>query len=122
MPKGKKGFQSGDYWNGNSGGAKKKEFRRDAFTDEIFAERKADVREVVQIWFTYAKSGQKWAIEIKRSTAPKLEKGFHLACLDIQPNRSFAVYPGERRYPMSEDIEAIGLYEMMNLLSNEESI
>src|SRR6266404_999702 len=63
MPKGKKGFQSGDYWNGNSGGAKKKEFRRDAFTDEIFAERKADVREVVQIWFTYAKSGQKWAIE-----------------------------------------------------------
>lgn len=63
--------------------------------------------------------GQKWAIEIKRSTSPKLEKGFYLAHQDIQPDRSFVVYPGERRYEVSEGIEVIGLWELMAILAEE---
>ncbi|MES2207468.1 MAG: ATP-binding protein [Pseudomonadota bacterium] len=65
--------------------------------------------------------GQKWAIEIKRSTSPKLEKGFHFAQQDIQPDRSFVVYSGERRYSLSEGIEAISLWEMMEILSKNDA-
>jgi uncharacterized protein len=33
----------------------------------------------------------RWAIEIKRGLAPKLEKGFHLACEDLRPTRQLVV-------------------------------
>jgi hypothetical protein len=35
-----------------------------------------------------------WAIKVKRSSAPKLEKGFHLARADVQPARCWVVYGG----------------------------
>jgi uncharacterized protein len=51
--------------------------------------------------------GTLWAIEIKRSLAPKLERGFHAACTDLNPTRKFVVYPGTERYRMATDIEVI---------------
>lgn len=53
--------------------------------------------------------GSVWAIEIKRSLTPKLERGFHSACADLNPTRKFVVYPGAERYPMAADVEAIPL-------------
>jgi hypothetical protein len=53
--------------------------------------------------------GRLWAIEIKRSLAPKLERGFHAACADLTPERRLVVYPGSERYRLAEDIEAIPL-------------
>lgn len=61
--------------------------------------------------------GRCWAIEIKRNSAPKLEKGFRLALEDVQPNKAFIVYGGEERYPKSEGVEAIGLREMAQELA-----
>ena len=52
-------------------------------------------------------SGELWAIEIKRSLTPKLERGFHAACTDLNPTRKFVVYPGTERYRIAADIEAI---------------
>ena len=60
--------------------------------------------------------GRRWAIEIKRSLAPKLDKGFHHAREDLGPERSFLVYPGEQRYPRGEGVEVIGLVELASLL------
>lgn len=57
-----------------------------------------------------------WAIEIKRSLTPKLERGFHAACTDLKPERKFVVYPGNERYRVKEDIEAISLWELAELL------
>lgn len=57
-----------------------------------------------------------WAIEIKRSLAPKLERGFHAACTDLKPERKFVVYPGNERYRVKEGIEAIPLRELAKLL------
>ena len=57
-----------------------------------------------------------WAIEIKLGLAPRPERGFHNARGDIEPGRSFIVYSGDERYPLSEDIEAIGLREMAAVL------
>ena len=50
--------------------------------------------------------GDLWAVEIKRSLAPKLERGFHAACADLKPARKLVIYPGEERYRLAEDIEA----------------
>jgi predicted AAA+ superfamily ATPase len=54
-----------------------------------------------------------WAIEIKRSTAPTLSKGFYIACDDLKPSRKYAVYGGEERFPMRGDVQVIGLRELM---------
>lgn len=57
--------------------------------------------------------GERWAIEVKRSLTPRLERGFHEARADIEPERCFVVYAGSERYPVTEGVEAIGLAEMM---------
>ena len=56
--------------------------------------------------------GREWAIEVKRSLAPKLERGFHSALADLEPERSFVVYPGSDRYRLGPSTEAIGLAEL----------
>ncbi len=58
------------------------------------------------------RDGREWAIEIKRSLAPKLERGMRSALSDIEPERSFVVYPGEERYRLGPSTEAIGLPEL----------
>lgn len=57
--------------------------------------------------------GERWAIEVKRSLAPKLERGFHSACEDLQPTRQWVVYPGMERYRMSETVEVLPLLELV---------
>lgn len=61
--------------------------------------------------------GSLWAVEIKRSLSPKVERGFHAACDDLAPARKYVVYPGQERYPLAKDIEAISLAELAKLLS-----
>jgi predicted AAA+ superfamily ATPase len=63
--------------------------------------------------------GKLWAIEIKRSSAPKVERGFHVACDDIQPNKRFVVYPGSDRFPLDAHTEAIGLSALGQILETE---
>ena len=53
-----------------------------------------------------------WAIEIKRSLSPRVSRGFHVACADIKPSRSFIVHAGNDRYPVSDNLEAIGVREL----------
>lgn len=53
--------------------------------------------------------GRPWAIEIKRSLTPKVEKGFYLACEDLDPARRIVIYPGGERYPLREGVEAMPL-------------
>lgn len=53
--------------------------------------------------------GSLWAIEIKRSLTPKVERGFHAACADLQPARKLLIYPGGESYRLAADIEVVGL-------------
>ena len=57
--------------------------------------------------------GRKWAIEIKRSLTPRLERGFHSACADLEPEERFVVYPGQQAYPIRQDVMATPLLELM---------
>ncbi len=54
------------------------------------------------------------AIEIKRSTAPKLSKGFHIACKDINPTSKWVVHLGDDEYKMPGEITVLSLERMMN--------
>jgi len=62
-------------------------------------------------------SGALWAIEIKLGISPKCERGFHQGMKDIQPDRAFVVYSGNERYPLTDEIEAIGVKELAEELS-----
>lgn len=63
--------------------------------------------------------GEKWAIEIKRNSAPKLSKGFHVACEDLKPDRKFVVYSGKDTFPMSNEVTAISLFDLMKELGTK---
>jgi predicted AAA+ superfamily ATPase len=62
----------------------------------------------VDLVLTWA-DGREWAVEVKRSLAPKLERGLRSALEDLQPERSFIVYPGEERFRLGDGVEAVGL-------------
>ena len=65
------------------------------------------------------RGGKPWmAIEIKRSTAPSLSKGFEIACDDLGITQRHVVYPGTDSFPMRYGTQAIGLVELMRRLQN----
>lgn len=61
--------------------------------------------------------GREWAVEVKRSLAPKVERGLRSALADLEPERCFVVYPGSERYRLGADVEAVGLAELCGELA-----
>ena len=59
---------------------------------------------------------QRIAIEIKRSLAPSVSKGFHLGCEDIKAKHRYIVYPGAEQYPISNGVIVMPLVDMMTEL------
>jgi predicted AAA+ superfamily ATPase len=62
---------------------------------------------------------QVWAVEIKKSGAPQLKKGFHIAAEDVKATHKFVVYSGSERFPLSGNTEAIGLIGFLRLLEEK---
>jgi predicted AAA+ superfamily ATPase len=60
-----------------------------------------------------------WAIEIERSSAPKLARGFYDACADLDPARRFVVYNGAETFPLNPQVDAIGVRALSEALRNE---
>ncbi|WP_332872040.1 ATP-binding protein [Pseudogemmobacter bohemicus] len=56
--------------------------------------------------------GAVWAIEVKRSLAPKVERGFHSACEDLKPARRIVIYPGTEAFPLQNGIEVMSLHQL----------
>ena len=54
-------------------------------------------------------NGDLWAIEVKRSLTPKVERGFHAACDDLKPTRKLLVYPGADTFPLGHNMQAVPL-------------
>jgi predicted AAA+ superfamily ATPase len=52
---------------------------------------------------------ERWAIEIKRSSAPVLSKGFYLGCGDIKATRRMVVHAGEDTFGLGDGVEAVSL-------------
>ncbi|RDB07838.1 ATP-binding protein [Runella aurantiaca] len=62
-------------------------------------------------------SQQRYAIEIKRSQAPSVSKGFYLGCDDIEAAKRFVIYPGTEKFPISKNVTAVSLPDMMDEIS-----
>lgn len=62
-------------------------------------------------------SGESWAIEVKRSLAPKVERGFHSACEDLQPTRKLVIYPGDEPFPLGHGVQAMPLTTLCHELA-----
>ncbi len=62
---------------------------------------------------------QLWAVEIKRSSAPTVGKGFHIACDDLAATRRLVVSSANARFPMAGGIEHLPLLELMHELAGK---
>lgn len=58
-----------------------------------------------------------WVIEIKRSLAARVDRGFHVAREDLKPARSFVVHSGEDRFPIAQGTEAISVMALARELA-----
>ena len=56
-----------------------------------------------------------WALEIKRGRSPKLERGFHHAREDLNPERCIVVCGTDSAFPMGDGIEAMSLSATLGL-------
>ncbi len=57
------------------------------------------------------------AIEMKRSTAPTVGKGFTVACNDLGITQRYVCYPGSERYPLKNGVEVAPLGSLMETVS-----
>jgi predicted AAA+ superfamily ATPase len=53
------------------------------------------------------RSGETWVVEIKRSSAPTVSKGFYIAALDVKATRKLLVAPVDNPYPMRDGVEVM---------------
>lgn len=75
----------------------------------------------VYFWATHAgaeldlllfKDGRRFGVEIKRADAPKLTPSMRTALEDLRLDRLVVIYPGERRYALTEQVEVVPLMEL----------
>ena len=52
------------------------------------------------------------AIEVKRASAPRPERGFSIACDDLKITRRYVVYPGEESFALRNGAQAISLAQL----------
>ena len=53
------------------------------------------------------RNGQTWIVEVKRSTAPTISKGFFVAAADLDAARKLLVAPVEHPYPINDGVEVM---------------
>lgn len=60
------------------------------------------------------KQGKRLGFVCKRMDAPTLTPSMRIAMEDLKLNRLIVIYPGERRYPLTDRIEAVPLWDAIN--------
>jgi hypothetical protein len=58
----------------------------------------------------------KLAFEIKFSVAPKVTKGFWLACEDVAPAKAYIVAPVRERFPFADGVEVLRVSDLPEVL------
>jgi hypothetical protein len=58
------------------------------------------------------------AIEIKRSRAPSVSRGFFSACEDLKPQLRLVVHAGRESFALSRDVEAVSLEGALSRLED----
>lgn len=63
--------------------------------------------------------GETWVVEIKRSSAPTVSRGFHQAATDVRATRKLLIAPVDRSYPMRDGIEVMSPHAAASLLASQ---
>ena len=58
-----------------------------------------------------------WALEVKRSVAATVRRGFYSARDEVSATKSLLVHHGNERFMLKHDVEAIGLLELCEQIS-----
>jgi len=66
--------------------------------------------------------GEMLGIECMRTDTPKITKSMRIACEDLQLSKLIVVYPGDKRFALSSEIEAVPLAELHNLQREDHSV
>ncbi|MDP3096765.1 MAG: ATP-binding protein [Syntrophales bacterium] len=59
------------------------------------------------------KDGRRIGVEIKRADAPRMTPSMRIAMTDLKLERLIVIYPGERRYALTEKVDVLPLSVMM---------
>ena len=62
------------------------------------------------------RGGRRYGFEFKCHNAPTMTRSLHIALEDLGLERAYLVYPGVKRYPVDESVEAIPLDEVGSVL------
>lgn len=65
------------------------------------------------------RSGATWVVEIKRSSAPAVSKGFHLAAKDVGATKKLLIAPVANSYPMRDGIEVMNPLAATRLMAEQ---
>jgi len=61
------------------------------------------------------KHGQMVGVECKRTDAPRMTPSIRTALSDLSLDKVFVVYPGDKRFSLSDQVEAIPLKDLANI-------
>lgn len=62
--------------------------------------------------------GEIWAIEIKRTSSPKVTRGFHIAAAELDVSERILVYANDREAPGQEGVRAMPLIRALERLAS----
>ena len=65
--------------------------------------------------------GKRYAVEVKRSTAPTLTRGFWNACDDLAVDEAIVAYSGLERFTLHSGVEALSLHEAVRWVGDRTS-
>ena len=60
-----------------------------------------------------------WAIEIKSSRTPKIKKGFHSACEDLNVKQKYIIYAGDDKFPGNHNTTILSLSHFIDDLKDK---
>lgn len=67
----------------------------------------------------YIRGNERIGVEFKYSSAPTTTRSMHIAIEDLKLDHLYVVHPMPTRFPLTEKITAIGLYEAMEQLAEQ---
>ncbi len=65
------------------------------------------------------KQGNTWVLDVKRSSAPTVSKGFHLAAADVAATRKLLIAPVATSFNMRDGIEVMNPLAAARLLAEQ---
>ena len=65
------------------------------------------------------KSGKRIGFEIKYTDAPARTRSMSIAIKDLKLDHLFVIYPGKQSYPIDQNIQAIGIFDLLTSEFND---